>query len=113
MSFAGLLDSTVNVIRLTASDDGSGGQTTTDTILMRRIPCRFESLSGSKAQAAYAKLTPLPDFIVYMEYQGTVKEGDRIVDSKGREYSIALVENWSLANKYTKLAVTEIGRGEA
>jgi head-tail adaptor len=112
MSFAGLLDSTVNVIRLVTADDGAGGQTTTDSIILRRIPCRFEALSGSKAQAAYAKLTVIPDMIVYMEYHSGIKEGDRLTDSKGREYSIALVEDWSLQGRYLKLAVTEIARGE-
>ena len=112
MSFAGLLDSTVNVIRLVTADDGSGGQTTTDTIILRRIPCRFESLSGSRAQATYAKLTPLPDFVVYAEFHSGIREGDRLVDSKGREYGILLVEDWSLQGQYMKFAVTELGRGE-
>lgn len=114
MSFPGLLDSTVNVIRLVSADDGSGGQLTpTDTILYRRIPCRFETLSGSKAQAMYSKLAVVPDMIVYMEFHSGIKEGDRLVDSKGREYSIALCEDWSLQGRFLKLAVTEIARGEA
>jgi hypothetical protein len=50
--------------------------------------------------------------IVYMEYHSGIKEGDRLTDSKGREYSIALVEDWSLQGRYLKLAVTEIARGE-
>jgi len=112
MSFVGLLDSTVNVIRLVTADDGSGGQTTTDTIILRRIPCRFESLSGSRAQATYAKFTPLPDFVVYAEFHSGIREGDRLVDSKGREYGILLVEDWSLQGQYMKFAVTELGRGE-
>ncbi|MBE3087631.1 MAG: head-tail adaptor protein [Chloroflexi bacterium] len=113
MSFAGLLDSTVNVIRLVTADDNSGGQTTTDTIILRRIPCRFEALSGKQAQAMYAKLTTMPDMICYMQFHSGIKEGDGLVDSKGREYAIALVEDWSLQGRYLKLAVTEIARGEA
>jgi hypothetical protein len=53
----------------------------------------------------------MPDFLVYAEYQGGVREGDRIVDSKGRVYGISLKEDWSLQGRYMKLAVTEIGLG--
>jgi len=112
MSFAGRLDSTVNITRAANTDDGSGGQVEAWTILYRRIPCRFESLSGSRAQATYAKLTPLPDFVVYAEFHSGIREGDRLVDSKGREYGILLVEDWSLQGQYMKFAVTELGRGE-
>lgn len=112
MSFAGMLDTTCNIIRLVGTDDGQGGQTTTDVVLYRRVPCRFESLSGSKAQATYAKLQPLPDFLVYMEHQSGIKEGDRVVDSRSREYGIRLIEDWSIAEKYMKLAVVELKRGE-
>lgn len=112
MSFPGLLDSLVDIKRESNTDDGQGGQVVTWGILLHRVPCRFESLSGSKAQAAYAKLTPLPDFIVYMTFQSGVREGDRLVDSRGREYAVSLVEDWSLQGRYMRLAVTEIGRGE-
>jgi len=112
MSFRGLLDTTCNIISLVGTDDGQGGQTITRNTLLRRLPCRFESLSGSKAQATYAKLTPKPDFIVSLEYQSIIKEGHRVEDTKGREYAILLVEDWSLQNKYMKLAVTEVARGE-
>lgn len=110
MSFPGLLDSLVTVKRGTSADDGSGGQTVTWGALYRRVPCRFESLSGSGAQTTYAKLTPLPDFIVYLSALSGLKEGDRLIDSRGREYSILLVEDWSLQGKYQRLAVTELGR---
>ncbi len=110
MSFVGLLDSLVTIKRATLADDGSGGQTETWAAIHRRVPCRFESLSGSRAQATYAKLTPLPDFVVYLSHLSGLKEGDRLVDNKGREYSILLVEDWSLQGKYSKLAVTELGR---
>jgi hypothetical protein len=112
MSFASLLDSLITIKQATNTDDGSGGQTVAWGTLYRRVPCRFESLSGSKAQTTYAKLTPLPDFIVYMEYKSGIKEGDRLVDSKNREYSILLVEDWSLQGQYQRLAVTELKRGE-
>jgi hypothetical protein len=113
MSFPGLLDSIVNFTREVRTDDGQGGQTVTWSIFLRRVPCRFESLAEkfAGAQSAYAKLTPMPDFLVYAEYQGGVREGDRIVDSKGNVYGISLKEDWSLQGRYMKLAVTEIKRG--
>jgi len=112
MSFRGLLNTTVDVKREVETADGQGGYTTAWTIILRRIPFRFESLSGRQVQDAYSKLQPRPDFLGYCEYQSGIKERDRIVDSKGKLYAVQLVENWSLENKYTKLAMTEIARGE-
>jgi len=111
MSFPGLLDSKVNVARQTRTADGQGGYSSaTDTVLLHNVPCRFESLAGREAAQYYQKLTPLPDFIVYMEFQSLIKEGDILIDDRARRYAVKMVEDWSLQKRYLKLAVSQIER---
>ncbi len=113
MSFANLLDNSVNIFREVGTDDGSGGQTHADTYLYRRIPCRFEATMGREQSAIYGKSTVYPDYYCYCSYISGIKEGDRLIDKYARQFEIKMVMDWSMQNKYLKLAVVEIARGEA
>lgn len=112
MSFDGLLDSTVDIIRQTQTTDGQGGFTTADTYLYRRVKCRFEATMGTPEVAAYGAVGVFPDFTVYLNYISGIKEGDRLVDRNSKQFEIKIIDDWSKQGKYIRLAVVEIGRNE-
>jgi len=111
MSFRALLDPTCTIKRedISTVDEIGGYSDTTYTVLYRRVPCRFETLTKKLEIIAYNKEAVFPDYYVYMEYWSGIKEGD-ILEKDGRTFEIKLVENWSEAGKYMKLAVVELGR---
>lgn len=113
MSFQNLLDSTVDIFREVQTADSQGGQTHTDTYTHRRVKCRFESAMGRAESAIYGKVTVYPDYYVYMEYISDLKEGDRLIDKRARQYEVKFINNWSERDKYMKLAVVNVGRNEA
>lgn len=113
MSFAALLDSTVNVARETpgALTATGGYGAPTETVLYMGVPCRFEALTKKLEIMAYDKQAVFPDYFVYMEFRSGVREGDLLIKN-GRRFAVKFVEDWSEQGKYLKLAVSEIKRGE-
>jgi SPP1 family predicted phage head-tail adaptor len=112
MSFDGLLDSYVKIIRQTQTTDGQGGWTTADTVLYQRVKCRFEATMGRQEAGIYGTTVVMPDFYVYLNYTSGIKEGDRLVDKNSKQFEIKLIDDWSKQQKYMRLAVSEIGRNE-
>lgn len=115
MSFSGLLDSLCDVKGEVPGDkDGAGGfLPSTWTIIYRRVPCCWETVSMQRKLeiSAYDKTAVIPDFYVYMEFHSGINEHGRVVKD-GKEFDIKLVEDTKLMGIYMKLAVAEIKRGE-
>lgn len=111
MSFAALLDNTCDIFRQGLTSDSQGGWTDAgDSILYRRVPCRFENLTKRVEITAYDKTAVFPDYYVYIEYRSGIKEGYRIL-FESRQFEIKLIEDWSERKLKMKFAVTEIDRG--
>jgi len=113
MSFANLLDSTVDIKRIdTTSGDGMGGyDDDTYTTIYTNIACRFESRTKKAEIIAYGGSNTFPDYYIYLEYISGITEGDRIFLGS-QEFEIKLIEDWSEQNEYLMLSVVEIGRGK-
>jgi len=111
MSFASLLDSKCTILRQSYTSDGQGGYTSSDVILHRRVPCRFEDLPKKLEIVAYDQKAVFPDYVIYLEWRANIKEG-YIVKLDSREFEIKLVNNWSEAGKKMELFVSELQRGE-
>jgi head-tail adaptor len=111
MSFASLLNSTVNIQRETQTADGQGGYTSAWTVLHYRIKCRFQALGSKEAMLTYDKATVFANYFVFMEHLSDIAEGDRLYLGT-RAFDVKLIQDWDEVSKYLKLAVLEIGRGE-
>jgi len=112
MSFYNLLDNTCTIRRGTdVADDIGGASSTTWNILYPNIKCRFENVGRKQEMLVYNKDTVYPDYYVYIESRSGIKEGDRIVFSN-RDFEIKLVEDWSEQDRYMRLSVVELTRGE-
>ena len=110
MSFASLLNSTVNVQRKTETADGQGGYTTTWAVLHRNVPCRFQALTSRELILSYDKASVFANYYVHLEHRD-VAEGDRLYLGT-RAFDVKMVIDYAELGKYLKLAVLEIGRGE-
>jgi SPP1 family predicted phage head-tail adaptor len=111
MSFRNLLNQSVTIQRRTDTTDDQGGYTNTWATLLRRVKCRFNALSSNEMAILYDKQKIIADFKVYLEYQSTIKEGDRILFGT-RTFDIKLVNDWDEVNKYQRLYVAEVAHGE-
>jgi head-tail adaptor len=111
MSYASLLPHLCNVSRTSQTADGSGGFTATETIVLRRVPCRFNAMS-SKSLAIYAdKLGTLAGFTVYMEAGRRVLEGDMLVKcDDARQFDVLLVKNYDELGKFLTIECAERAR---
>ena len=111
MSFARLLNETVNVQRTTEVADGTGGFTTTTAFILRNIPCRFNALGTRDMIMAYDKPIVFADSLCFMEYQAAVHEGDMLIKcDDSRKFEVKLLMDWDEAKNYMKLAVREWAR---
>lgn len=113
MSFEGLLDSFCDVKEETLGDpDGAGGyELSTWSIIYRRVPCCWETLTRKLEILAYDKTASYPDFYVYMEFHSGINERCRLVRN-GKEFAIKLIEDTKFMGELMKLAVAELKRGE-
>ena len=112
MSFFALLDSQVDIKRLSYITDPLGGQSTpVYSILHANVRCRFESLPKKLEIQAYDQSAIFPDYKVYLNAVSGIKEGDRIFLGS-KEFEIKLIENWSERGKYMTLHVSELDRGD-
>jgi len=111
MSFASLLNQTVDIKRKVSTPDGQGGQTSTWSVIHKRVPCRFQALTSKEAMLTYDKAAVFANYYVHMEHLSNIAEGDRIYLGT-RKFEIKLVQDYAEIGKYLKLAVLEIGRGE-
>ena len=115
MSFSGLLDSLCDVKREVPGDkdDAGGFLLSTWTIIYRRVPCCWETVSMQRKLeiSAYDKTAVIPDFYVYMEFLSGINEGCRLVRN-GKEFDIKLVEDTKLMGIYMKFSVAELKRAE-
>ena len=111
MSFASLLNQTVDIKRKVQTADGQGGYTTAWSVIHRRVPCRFQALTSKEAMLTYDKAAVFANYYVHVEHLSDVAEGDRLYLGT-RTFDIKLVQDWDEVGKYLKLAVLEIGRGE-
>ena len=112
MSFQALLDSQIDIKRLSYTIDDIGGQgTPVYSILYTNVKCRFESLPKKLEIQAYDQTAIFPDYKVYLEGLSGIIEGDRIFLGS-QEFEIKLIEDWSEQGKYMTLHVVEWGRGK-
>jgi SPP1 family predicted phage head-tail adaptor len=113
MSFRSLLNSKCDIKSETAGTaDGMGGKAaSTWSTLYTNVRCCFEAYERKTEMAVFDKVAPIPDFVVYLEYKSGIKEGQRL-SKNGVNYEIKLVENTMFLDKYMKLQVTELKRGE-
>lgn len=112
MSFRSLLDSEIDIKREIRAEDELGGDSGTNySVLYRRVPCRFETLTKKLEIMAYDQTAVFPDYYVYLEYRSGVKEGYHLFLGS-RIFEIKLVEDWSEQGKYMKLAVVELDRNK-
>lgn len=112
MSFAGLLDTTVNIKkRSPGGDTMGGGGTITYDFVYKRVPFRFESLDKREEMLAYDKKTTYPDYYGYCEYRSGIKEGQVIFHNSDR-FEIKLVQDWSKQKRMMRLSLTELTRNE-
>ena len=103
----------VRVSRKTETSDGMGGSTITDSILHRRLLCRFNAMSANAIAILWDKSAVRADYTVYMEYVSGIKEGDQLIDEgDAKTYDIKLIMDWDKDNAMLKLAVSETGRLE-
>jgi len=111
MSFASLLNQTVDIKRRVQTADGQGGYTTAWSVIHRRVPCRFQALTSKEAMLIYDKAAVFANYYVHMEHLSDIAEEDRLYLG-ARAFDIKLVQDYAEVGKYLKLAVLEIGRGE-
>ncbi len=115
MSFAALLDTTVDIKERTKAspDSMGGGGTITYTTLYTNVLFRFETLDRKtdEEMIAYDKKTTNPDYYGYCEYLSGIK-GGQIVVYNSRMFEIKLVQDWSEQGKYLRLSLTELTRDE-
>jgi len=111
MSFASLLNSTVDIYHKTDTADLQGGYTSTWAVIHSSIKCRFQALTSKEAILTYDKTAIFANYYVHMEHLSDIAEGDRAYLGT-RKFEVKLVQDWDEAGKYLKLAVLEIGRGE-
>jgi len=111
MSYASLLPHLCNVSRTTRTADGMGGYTSAESVVLRRVPCRFDAMS-SKTLAIYAdKLGTLAGFTVYMEAGRRVLEGDLLIKTDdSRQFDVLLVKNYDELGKYLTVECVERAR---
>ncbi len=103
----------VTIKRGTTSDDGSGGQSVTYSVLHRNVMARFVTTAGRKLGTVYDKALTLPDYFVYIVGTLDIKENDRLYMADGREFGVNKVDSFAELGYQMKLDVTEIGRNEA
>jgi len=111
MSFASLLNQTVDIKRKVQTADGQGGYTTAWSVIHRRVPCRFQALTSKETMLTYDKSSVFANYYVHMEHLSDIAEEDRLYLG-ARAFDIKLVQDYAEVGKYLKLAVLEIGRGE-
>ena len=112
MSFQALLDSQIDIKRLSYTTDDIGGQgTPAYAVLYTNVKCRFESLPKKLEIKAYDQTAIFPDYKVYLESHSGIIEGDRVFLGS-KEFEIKLIEDWSEQGKYMTFHVAEIGRGK-
>ena len=111
MSYAGLLDNECNVTRTVQTADGYGGYTVAESTLFRRIPCRFNAMSGQDLQIYADRLGALAGFTVFMEAGRDIREGDLLVKAgDGRKFDVKLVRNYDEQGRFLTLICTERAR---
>jgi head-tail adaptor len=111
MSYAALLTHECNVTRTSQTADSSGGYTTAEVTILRRIPCRFNAMSG-KDYALYAdKLGTLAGFTVFMEGGRDVREGDLLVKTDdSRQFDVKLRKDFDEQKRFLTLICAERAR---
>ncbi len=120
MSFPSILNArgggkTITIKRTSRTADGYGGYTTAETILYRRVKCRFNALGSEETTLTYNKQTVFANMYCFLEYRSGIKENDRLYleDGSNRDFIVKLIMNWDEANNYLKLAVLEETRSPA
>ena len=112
MSFASLLNQTVDIKRKVQIVDEQGGYKEASwSVIHRRVPCRFQALTSKEAMLTYDKSSVFANYYVHMEHLSDIAEEDRLYLG-ARAFEIKLVQDYAEIGKYLKLAVLEIGRGE-
>jgi len=111
MSFASLLNQTVDIKRKVQTADKQGGYTTAWSVIHKRVPCRFQALTSKETMLTYDKSSVFANYYVHMEHLSDIAEEDRLYLG-ARAFDIKLVQDYAEVGKYLKLAVLEIGRGE-
>ena len=111
MSFASLLNQTVDIKRKVQTADEQGGYKTAWSVIHKRVPCRFQALTSKEAMLTYDKAAVFANYYVHMEHLSDIAEEDRLYLG-ARAFDIKLVQDYAEVGKYLKLAVLEIGRGE-
>jgi len=110
MTFAALLDNTVDIKeRAKGGDTMGGGGAITYTDVYLNVPFRFESLDKKEEMLAYDKKTTYPDYYGYCEYRANIK-GGQVVIFNSRYFEIKLVQDWSEQGKYMRLSLVELTR---
>lgn len=111
MSYANLLTHTCNVTRTTETPDGSGGYTSVETMILRRIPCRFNAMSGNDLALYADKLGTLAGFTVFMEGGRDIREGDVLVKcDDSRQFDVKLKKNYDEQDRMFTLICAEHAR---
>lgn len=111
MSYAGLLDNQLHVTRSTRTADGYGGWTTTDVMIYRRVPCRFNAMSGNDMSLYADKLGALAGFTVFMEAGRDVRENDLLTKTDdGRKFDVKLVRNYDEQGRFLTIVCAERAR---
>jgi hypothetical protein len=103
----------VTIKRPVLTDDGSGGQSVTYSVLHRNVTARFVTTAGKRLGTVYDKALTIPDFFVHVVGSLDIKENDRIYTSDGREFGVNKVDSFAEQGYQMKLDVTELGRNEA
>ncbi len=108
MSYASLLPDLCDVKRTARTADGVGGYTSSDSIILRRIACRFNSMSASELALYADKLGTLAGFTVFMEGRHRILEGDLLVKvDDSRQFDVLLVKDYDLQKRFKTLACRE------
>ena len=103
---AGLFPDTCNLLTLTYTRDGYGGQVETWGTISVNIPCRLDILSGSKAVAA-GVLAFFNTYVFSMPYD-TVIDALMRVEHNGNTYSINSINedvSWSIVKRVSVAGV--------
>lgn len=111
MSYASLLPDLCNVQRTVEIADGSGGFTSTESTVLRRLACRFNAM-GERHLAVYAdKLGTQAGFIVFMEGRHKILEGDTIIKiGDNRQFGVLLVKNYDEQGRFLTIVCRERDR---
>lgn len=118
MSYAGLLDNRCNVSRTSQTADSHGGYTTTETVIYRRIPCRFNAMSAGDLSLYADRLGTLAGFVVFMEAGRSILEGDLLTkgdtrhgrNDRARQFDVKLVRNYDEQDRFLTLICAERAR---